>query len=185
MVYAFKSRDIVIFNFFKSLLSLFLYLSHPIQNTNLCPLFCIISSVIIYISLFFLFLFCVISFTCLACAFNSIYLFSVTSKLFYLSNCFIFHLPFISWALLAHFFNWFSLISFDHFYCFFEFLSSEKLYRQFLEDRRRLNSVLWNRSFVPYIFGHLPSVFISFLLLAIPVLGSLLPGLFLGVAQIE
>lgn len=168
----FKSRDIVIFNFLRVFKFITVPFSTPIQNTNLCP------SVLYYLACHHLYLtvlsisfvwFLSLAWPVLSTVF--IY-FSVTSKLFHLSNCFIFHLPFISWALLAHFSTSFLLISrLIISIASLNFLS-EKLYRQFLEDRQ-LNSVLWNRSFVTVYICHLPSVFISSFFLQYHVLGVL------------
>ena len=169
----FKSRDEVFKKNFLRVFSVYSCSSppaSPVQNSNVCPsvLYCLVCHHL-YLTVLSIW-FCVISFTGLACAFNSIYLFSLTSKLFHLSNCFIFHLPFISWALPAHFSTGFLLVS--HLIISVASLSflSEKLYCQFLGQKRTRLCSLERIICVVYIC-HLPSVFFSSFFLQYPCWG--------------
>lgn len=103
--------------------------------------------------------------------------------IFLIALFFIFHS--FPGASTSSLFNWFSsYFSLDHFYCFFELsfwklYSNESPWRQIL----RLNLCSLEQIICGQVYiCHLP-VFI-FLFLQYPCWGSLLPGLFLGVAQI-
>ena len=101
----------------------------------------------------------------------SIYLFSVTSKLFHLSNCFIFSSSIYFLSSTSSLFNWFSsYFSFDHFYCFFE-LSFWKTVRSVPWRQTRTKLCSLEQIICAVYICHLPSVFVSSFFLQYPCWG--------------
>ena len=178
----FKSRDIVFSFNFKSLLSFFLFLFiPPVQNTNLClsVLYCLICChhfyfIVLSIS------FCVISFTWPVLPTVFIYFLSLLS-------CFI---SLIALLFIFHLFSELCQLTFQLVSLFLVWSFLLLLWSFFLK----------NCTVCPFkteedwsVFSgsdHLCCMYLSSafcicaFLLAIPMLGYLLPGLFLGVAQI-
>lgn len=112
--------EIPSFLYFKSFLSFFLFPLFFCSEYQFVFLssYCLVCH---HFHLIFPFYFISCDFLHLACALNSIYLFSAASKLTFISliALFLSSIYFLSSA--GSLFNWFSsYFSFDHFYCFFE-----------------------------------------------------------------